>query len=77
MELLLGLFKQAVKNKKVHINIDIDEKIEQITGDLCFQTLLKIHDVLNNHELSDFECIEEIVCLLEKIDFNGGSRHDF
>ena len=33
--------------------------------------------VLNNFKLDDFECIEEIVLILEDIGTGGGSRHDF
>ena len=77
MELLLALLKQAADEGNIHINVDFNEKIEQIVSDLCFQILLKIHGILNNTDLSDFDCIEEIICLLEKNGFDGGSRHDF
>ena len=44
---------------------------------VCCTTLAAIRQVLNDHTLSDFECIEKIVCLLEDIGSNGGIRHDF
>lgn len=77
MELLTALMKQAAENGKVQVNIDFYEKIEQIVSDTCFQTLNKIHDILDDDSLSDFDCVENIVQELEKIGFNGGSRHDF
>lgn len=77
MELLITLLKQAAKDGNININIDFSERIEKIVSDVCFQTLNNIHDILDDDNLSDFDCIEKIVCELEKIDFDGGSRHDF
>ncbi len=44
---------------------------------ICFQALRRIKDILDQDELDDFECIEEIVKVFEKIGSEGGSRHDF
>ena len=77
MELLIALLKQAARNGNININIDFSETIERIVSDICFQTLNNIHDILDDDSLSDFDCIEKIVCALEAIDFNGGCRHDF
>lgn len=77
MELLEALVTQAAKKGALQLNVDFDETFKTIVGDICFQTLVKIHDILDNSDLSDFECIEKIVCTLEDIDFNGGCRHDF
>ena len=77
MELLIALLKQAARDGNININIDFSETIEKIVSDICFQTLINIHDILDDDTLSDFDCIEKIVCALEAIDFNGGCRHDF
>lgn len=77
MELLIALLNQAAKSGQIHINVDFDKTIENMVSDICFQTIWKIHDILDNDELSDFDCIEQIVCALEEINFNGGCRHDF
>ena len=77
MELLIALLKQAARNGNININIDFSETIERIVSDICFQTLNNIHDILDDDSLSDFDCIEKIVCALDAIDFNGGCRHDF
>lgn len=37
----------------------------------------KIKAVLENDNLSDFECVEEIVCLFEDAGLNVDYRHDF
>lgn len=77
MELIIALLKQAARDGNININIDFSEKIEKIVSDICFQSLNNIHDILDDDTLSDFDCIEKIVRELEKIDFNGGCRHDF
>ena len=77
MELLIALLNQAAENGNININIDFSERIEKIVSNICFQTLNNIHDILDDDTLSDFDCIEKIVCALEAIDFNGGCRHDF
>ena len=77
MELLIALLNQAAENGNININIDFSERIEKIVSNICFQTLNNIHDILDDDTLSDFDCIEKIVVEMERIDFNGGSRHDF
>lgn len=41
------------------------------------QALEEIRAVISNDSLSDFDCIEEIVCIFEHIGSDGGNRHDF
>ncbi len=75
-KLLISLIKTAVSNNNLKVNITVDGDIEKVTRDICFQTLVKIHDILDS-DLSDFECVEEIVVALEDINWGGGARHDF
>lgn len=77
MELLNVLLTQAVSKDTVAVNINFEENIAEICNSICYKTLEKIHKILDNTELSDFECIERIVSELENINFDGGSRHDF
>ena len=42
-----------------------------------YYTLQKIKAVLENNSLSDFECIEKIVCIFEETVSGVKSRHDF
>ncbi|MCL2564814.1 MAG: hypothetical protein FWE24_03260 [Defluviitaleaceae bacterium] len=42
-----------------------------------FGALYKIKTIIENDSLSDYQCIEEIICILESIGSNGGNRHDF
>ena len=53
MELLIALLNQAAKNGNININIDFSETIERIVSDICFQTLINIHDILDDDSLSD------------------------
>ena len=44
----------------------------------CFQALCKIKAILEDESLEDADCyakIEEVLCVLEAIGSNGGSRH--
>ena len=46
----------------------------------CYIALDKIKKIIQNNSLKDDECffkIEEIICILEDLGSNGGSRHDF
>ena len=43
----------------------------------CYQALQKIKNILENNKLTDFECVEAIVCLLEDIGSDAGDRHEF
>lgn len=43
----------------------------------CYQALEKIKTIIRDDSLSEFMCIEGIVCVLEEIGSDGGTRHDF
>lgn len=38
--------------------------------------LIRIKQILDNQEFSDTECVEEILCLLERLGYDRGERHD-
>ena len=53
---------------------------EEIVETVCYRALKKIKEIIQDDSLSDEQCfeqIEEVVCVLEKIGSDGGSRHDF
>ncbi len=69
---------------KNHITDFINSKIEafeidasQIADTTATQMLSEIQKVIKNAEYSDFEAIEEIVCIFEKNNVDSGFRHDF
>ena len=60
----------------IDVHIDADHIIEGV----CYQALCQIRDILTDTTLSDPECfdrIEKIVCVLEELGSDAGSRHDF
>lgn len=52
-------------------------ELAEIVNLKALETLQKIKTVLENDRLSDFECVEEIVCIFQNIGSDGGNRHDF
>lgn len=47
-----------------------------VTDGLATKALQEIQDILNKENLTDFECIEEIVLIFERYGIST-SRHDF
>ena len=39
--------------------------------------LSRIQEIIKNEALSDFEALEQIVCIFEEHDIDCGFRHDF
>ncbi len=80
-ELLGGIFAQAIAAGKIQISFSgMDRTIAEVLEGECYQALKKIKAILDDDTLNDPECfhrIEKIVCVLEEIGSNGGSRHDF
>ena len=51
-----------------------------IVRDRCYQAICRIRQILADDMLEDVECfrqIEEILCTLEDLGIDGGTRHDF
>ena len=58
----------------------LQEALPSIIESNCYQALCRIREILRDDSLEDAECfqkIEEIVCVLEELGSDGGSRHDF
>ena len=43
----------------------------------AYEALEEIKAIVEDNSLSDFQCVEEIVRILEDVGSDGGSRHDF
>ena len=73
-EILIGI----LSNPEVQIQIvgfDMDKLIDSV--DLTnLHALRRIKAAVEDESLSDFACVEEIVCILESIGSGGGFRHD-
>ena len=48
----------------------------ELAKEKAIQTLQKIQDILENHDLSDEECVEEIVVVFHEAGFTT-FRHDY
>ena len=75
---LLANYLSAEQAQIIFPNISIEP--EKIVEGICYQTLLKIKQILENEGLDDAACflkIEEILCTLEDLGCDCGTRHDF
>ena len=82
MEELLGdIVARAIAAGKIQISFSgMDCTVAEVVEGECYQALKKIKAIIDDDTLDDRDCfykIEEIVCVLEEIGSNGGSRHDF
>ena len=81
MELFQRIFMQAIIDGKIQVAFhNADHTIAEVIDGICYQALAKICAIIQNDRLSDEECflkIEEIVCVLEEIGADCGTRHDF
>ena len=56
-------------------SFEIDEN--KIADTIAIRMLDEIRNVIASENYSDFEAIEEIVCIFEKYNVDCGFRHDF
>ena len=56
---------------------DITPDISKIADTTAIIILDEIKKVIADDSLSDFDAVEEIVCILEKNNIDCGGRHDF
>lgn len=69
---------------KIYISYFINRQIgdfeidaERIADSKAITMLGEIQKIIQNHEYSDFDAIEEIVKVFEKNKIDFGARHDF
>ena len=73
VELLINHISDFIKN-----NIeDFEFDASQIADTTAIQMLGEIQKVIKDENYSDFDAVEEIVCIFEKYNIDFGSRHDF
>lgn len=59
----------------IHENLQLD--YNHAINSMAVQALDKIRAILQNDALSDFQCVEEILSVIEGLGSDGGNRHDF
>ncbi len=76
--------KIKVELLKTHISDFINSRIEDfeidaddIANTVAIKILAEIQEIIKNDSYSDFELIEEIVCVFEKYKIDFGNCHDF
>ena len=69
---------------KAYISYIINERIEdfeidanEIADSVAIKMLAEIQEIIKNDDYSDFEMVEEIVCVFEKYKIDFGNCHDF
>lgn len=72
-ELLKNHIIDFIKHRIEDFNIGASE----ISDTSAINMLAEIQKVIKNETYSDFEVVEEIVCIFEKYNIDFGSRHDF
>lgn len=61
-------------------NLNVEIPTAELLELKCYGAIEQIKKVIEDERLSDANCfarIEEIVCILEELGTDGGSRHDF
>lgn len=73
LELLKGFISDIIMQRLEDINIDADK----IADTTAINALAEIQNVIQNEAISDFDAVEQIVCIFEKYKISTGIRHDF
>ena len=72
-DLLKYIIRQEVERTISETENNAADKVES----LSIKILEEIVEILKNHELSDFDIVENIVCIMEKYEIDCGTCHDF
>ncbi len=73
VELLKNYLIDFIKFRMHDFNIDAS----RIADTTATRMLGEIQDVIKNDNYSDYDVVEEIVCIFEKYNIDAGRRHDF
>ena len=73
LELLKNSIFDLVGDRLCDLEIDADK----IADTTAIKVLSEIKDIIHDDTKSDFDAVEEIVCVFEKYNIDIGGRHDF
>ncbi len=73
LELLRNHISDFIKDRVEDFEIDAS----QIADTTAIQMLSEIQKVIKDENYSDFDAIEEIVCIFQRHNVDFGVRHDF
>lgn len=77
MDLKVDLLSNELMEMIKRYISETDVPYNQIANSTAIEILKKIQQVLVNHQLSDFEIVEKIVCIFEEYHIFCGGCHDF
>ena len=72
-ELLRNIIRSEIGQAVSKLEYSITDK----ANSLATEILEEIVSVLREYDLSDFDIVEKIVCIMEKYEIDCGSCHDF
>ncbi len=77
MEIKVELLKKYIAEFIKFRIQDFEIDASLIADTTAIQILSEIQKAIKNEDYSDFEAMEEIVCIFEKYQIDCGIRHDF
>ena len=77
MNVKVELLKRYISNFIECKIEDFEIDASKIADTTAAQILGEIQAVIKDEDISDFDAIEEIVCIFEKYKISAGCRHDF
>ena len=73
LELLKDYISDYINSNLEGFEIDASK----IVDTTAIKMLSEIQNIIKDEQYSDFDAVEEIVCIFEKYNIDFGSRHDF
>ena len=77
MNIKLEILKEHITDFIKYRLEDFEIDASQIADTTATKMLAEIQRVIKDESYSDFDAIEEIVCIFEKYNISAGVRHDF
>jgi len=78
MELFKEILSGIIEKEEIQVVFpNLKFNAAEIVEMESYKALRQIKAIIDNDGLSDFDCIEKIVCVFEEIGSDGGRRHDF
>ncbi len=73
LELIAKVTADYINSRLQMLDFDVNE----LADTMAIKALSEIQEIVQNNELSDFDAMEQIVCVFEKYKISAGARHDF
>ena len=78
MHLYQEILAKVLQHQRIHVSFpDLEISGAELVELKSYWALKKIKKIVENDDLNDFMCIEEIVRVLEEVGSDGVDRHDF